>query len=151
MTSAANWRRRNSWEKYLAMRQYKMVTVNCEQCGHPFDVRVFERKRGRGRFCSHTCTAKATTRPQYGEANPNWKGGISTNHYRYKKLQIQRYPERVRASSLLCSAVRAGKVTRGSCTVCGEPNAQGHHEDYSLPLEVVWLYAKHHREIHRKQ
>jgi transcriptional regulator len=29
-----------------------------------------------------------------GKCNPNWKGGISSNNYHYKKLQIERYPDR---------------------------------------------------------
>lgn len=32
-----------------------------------------------------------------GENNPNWKGGISQNYYHYKKIQKQRYPEKIKA------------------------------------------------------
>lgn len=34
---------------------------------------------------------------QHGENNRNWKGGISTNHYHYKRIQKQRYPEHIAA------------------------------------------------------
>jgi len=30
----------------------------------------------------------------YGDKNGNWKGGISKNNYHYKKLQIEKFPER---------------------------------------------------------
>lgn len=45
-------------------------------------------------------------------------------------------------------AVRNGAIVRGPCTVCGDPNTEGHHHDYSKPLEVEWLCFKHHREDH---
>lgn len=32
-----------------------MVTINCEQCGKAKSVRVADRKRGWGRFCSKRC------------------------------------------------------------------------------------------------
>jgi hypothetical protein len=41
-------------------------------------------------------------------------------------------------------AVEVGKIKRLPCEVCGNPKSQGHHEDYSKPLEVRWLCANHH-------
>ena len=37
---------------------------------------------------------------------------------------------------------------RESCEVCFAEGAEGHHEDYGKPLEVVWLCKKHHAERH---
>ena len=34
-----------------------MVTINCERCGKPKQVREADRKRGWGRFCSKRCKA----------------------------------------------------------------------------------------------
>ncbi len=85
---------------------------------------------------------------QTGSENPNWKGGISKNRYHYKKLQKLRYPEKVRASMRIYHALISGKLVRGVCEVCGLPNAHAHHEDYSKPLEVMWLCRHHHRMFH---
>jgi len=85
---------------------------------------------------------------QHGKNNPNWKGGIAKNNYYYKKLQIERYPERVHARNLLDKAVRQGKITRLPCEVCGNPKTEAHHENYSKPFDVQWLCKKHHNEIH---
>jgi hypothetical protein len=60
------------------------------------------------------------------------------------------HPEKKRASSTLNNAIRAGKIKRGSCEVCGKLNAHGHHEDYTKPLVVRWLCSLHHRIEHRK-
>ena len=53
------------------------------------------------------------------------------------------------ARSTFRRAVSAGKIARQPCCVCGESNAEGHHEDYSKPFEVIWLCSKHHVHIHR--
>jgi len=46
-------------------------------------------------------------------------------------------------------ALRAGKIKRQPCEVCGG-KAEGHHTDYSKPLDVKWLCRTHHRAAHRK-
>lgn len=58
----------------------------------------------------------------------------------------QENPERYVAAYTFNNAVRDNKIRRQPCEVCGEGNAQGHHEDYSKPLKVQWLCFKHHRE-----
>jgi len=84
----------------------------------------------------------------FGENNPFWKGGISKNKYHYKKLQMQRYPERVKARRLVYIEIKAGRLKRGKCEICKKLNAEAHHNDYSKPLEIRWFYKKHHREYH---
>ncbi len=85
---------------------------------------------------------------QEKEKNYNWKGGISKDYYHYKLLQKQRYPEKYWARETTRRAVKAGKIIKTPCVVCGEINVFAHHEDYSKPFEVVWLCRKHHREKH---
>jgi hypothetical protein len=58
--------------------------------------------------------------------------------------------KRWNARTALNRAVRKGKVERGVCEVCAEPNAQGHHDDYDKPLDVRWLCPAHHAETHRE-
>jgi hypothetical protein len=48
----------------------------------------------------------------------------------------------------VCRALKSGKLTRQPCQVCGEMRVQAHHEDYSKPLDVMWLCTKHHAERH---
>lgn len=52
------------------------------------------------------------------------------------------------AHVLLGNALRAGKIERRPCEMCGNRRAHAHHEDYAKPLEVTWLCARHHREVH---
>lgn len=49
----------------------------------------------------------------------------------------------------LTNAVRDGRVKRQPCDMCGDPKSQGHHSDYSKPLDVTWLCEKHHKAAHK--
>ena len=61
-------------------------------------------------------------------------------------------PEIIKARSCLNNAIKAGKISREPCSVCGkEKYIHGHHKDYSKPLDVIWLCAKHHKEMHLSQ
>ena len=71
---------------------------------------------------------------------------------REQKREAQRryrakYPEKAKALQVLHRALRAGLIIRQPCSVCGK-KAQAHHDDYSKPLEVVWLCSTHHANHH---
>lgn len=46
------------------------------------------------------------------------------------------------------SAIRRKLIERQPCEVCGEPETDGHHDDYDRPLAVRWLCRLHHRHHH---
>lgn len=60
-------------------------------------------------------------------------------------------PHKKKAREILNEAVRSGKIHRPSiCQSCGaEATVHGHHEDYTKPLEVVWLCSECHGKRHR--
>ena len=45
-------------------------------------------------------------------------------------------------------AIKTGKLVKTPCHICGDVQVEGHHPDYSRPLDVVWLCRKHHNEVH---
>lgn len=57
---------------------------------------------------------------------------------------------KARARARVVKAVREGRLVRLSCEDCGNGDAQteGHHEDYSKPMEVIWLCKKCHIKRH---
>lgn len=79
--------------------------------------------------------------------------GKASMHKARLKSQ-QKYPGKKEASELVARAIRSGKIQKPlTCSVCGKTNCriEGHHPDYSKPLEVIWLckkchYAEHHKE-----
>ena len=63
---------------------------------------------------------------------------------------IAKHPERRKASHIVNNAIKNGKLI--PWPVCAIPECQGkpqgHHPDYSRPLDVVWLCPKHHKQAH---
>jgi len=126
-----------------------MAITSCNYCGKLIKRRPSGINQGNN-FCSLSCSAKHKSRTHRsdGKYNPNWKGGISFNNYHYKKLQIQRYPQRIKARVIVSREIRAGRLIRGHCAICNFDKTEAHHIDYNKPLNIVWLCKKHHRELH---
>lgn len=71
------------------------------------------------------------------------------NQRLYAKRRRERTPEKHAARTAVNNAVRDGKLRRLPCERCGEKRGvQGHHHDYSKPLDVEWLCFKCHRAEH---
>lgn len=81
------------------------------------------------------------------------ENGIASRRRAQEKWDKQN-PIKKAAHVILNNHVRDGKVHKpDSCSVCGKSGCriEGHHHDYSKPLDVVWLcrkchYAEHHKE-----
>jgi len=67
-----------------------------------------------------------------------------------KREWDQRNKQKRRAHKIVETALLSGKIIRESCARCGDRDSQAHHEDYSRPLDLVWLCPKHHKERHRE-
>lgn len=59
-------------------------------------------------------------------------------------------PEKYRAHNKVNNAVRDGRLIKPkSCEECGKKdNLHAHHEDYSKPLDVIWLCVRCHGKRH---
>lgn len=55
------------------------------------------------------------------------------------------------AHAVFHKAVRRGVIAPQPCIICGKAKAEGHHENYSRPLEVIWLCKSHHMMRHGKR
>ena len=56
---------------------------------------------------------------------------------------------RIAARNYLQCMLKKGLVQRQDCEVCGsKENIEGHHDDYTKPLDVRWLCKTHHVEHH---
>jgi hypothetical protein len=59
-------------------------------------------------------------------------------------------PQKRSARVAVGNALRDGKLIKSpDCEVCGTPcDTHGHHDDYSRPLDVVWVCTACHALIH---
>ena len=67
----------------------------------------------------------------------------------YQRTARARAPEKNKARAAVSRAMRSGKLVREPCESCGAAKSEGHHEDYTKPLDVRWLCRKCHCAHHR--
>ena len=79
--------------------------------------------------------------PQYRTKNAGYQ--------RTRLLEKEKYAKHA-ARTALGYALRMGRLTKAeNCTICGsDQEIEGHHEDHSKPLEVVWLCRNCHVKYH---
>lgn len=70
------------------------------------------------------------------------------SHFIANKKYLNEHPNRDLARNMVSNAIRDKKLFKLPCLICGEEKVEGHHPDYSRPLDVIWLCNKHHREAH---
>jgi len=65
----------------------------------------------------------------------------------------KRYCEKNRikrlAKDAVHNAIRAGKLKKLPCVICGCKTVEAHHPDYTKPLKVMWVCKKDHKIIHK--
>lgn len=72
----------------------------------------------------------------------DWLGlSVADKYFRH---QIKKH-----ATSIVAQAIRRGQIARGPCAECGSTGkTEGHHRDYRLLLDVVWLCRSCHKTMH---
>jgi hypothetical protein len=105
----------------IVMRMIIIMFMNtCLRCGKIWEGRT----EGRPKNCP-------------GCKSPRWDAAKATVN------------EAGRAARLVSEALKRGDLMKQPCEVCGSTmRVEGHHEDYSKPLEVKWLCKLHHRQRH---
>ena len=101
------------------------------------------------------CKRRIYMRQWYASKPPGYAAEMAKKYRaRARAYEMERYhndPEfrlKKQARNMVLVRVATGTLKRGPCEVCGEPDAQAHHDDYSKPLDVRWLCDRHHREHH---
>lgn len=125
-----------------------MAPRPCNYCGQPFEPAKASR-----RFCSKRCSNLGQPR---GQAVKQFTDG--TTHYgrnaeRIKADRRDRYAGDAdyRQRVLARAAARRAFPDPQPCEVCGDPDTDRHHDDYSKPLAIRWLCRQHHISGHVEQ
>ena len=63
------------------------------------------------------------------------------------KKKKKKYPEKYKARTAVNNAVRDKRLEKLPCAICGDKKSTAHHEDYSKPLEVVWVCLVCHHKL----
>jgi len=79
--------------------------------------------------------------------DPVFKASVYTSTKKYRENN----PEKYKAHSKVNNSSGDKKIEKPElCSVCGKKkNLEGHHYDYSKPLDVVWVCHTCHIKIHK--
>jgi hypothetical protein len=123
----------------------------CSKCNEPKPAGEFyaRTRECKGCYCARVRANRAARREQYSEYE---RRRLHTPEREQQRREAQRrrrsaHPEKNRARAMVGREVKAGRLIRQPCEVCGtNERVQAHHDDYSKPLEVRWMCFKCHRE-----
>ena len=81
--------------------------------------------------------------------NKQWKKENPDFVLLLSKKGRERFPEKYKARTAVSNALHLGKLIRPDhCSECNKRcKPEAHHEDYSKPLEVVWLCNECHNKV----
>jgi hypothetical protein len=135
-------------------RNEKYHARTCLWCGIAFEAPGSEIRRGKGKYCSLKCSARAGAKArgpvdQDGPKNPHWKGDRRLSKVDMKNRYRAKHPLAAKAHDTTQRAKARGKLKPTACEDCGtKKNLHGHHDDYAKPLVVRWLCGVCHRKTH---
>lgn len=140
-----------------------MSTKVCFRCNLEKDINEFythpqtlDGRLGKCKECTKTDVRQNydARREQYSayDQRRNRTPQRKADRMRHRKEDVKRSPEKNRARRAVLRAVKSGKLVRQPCIHCGATeNVEGHHHDYSKPLDVRWVCFRCHREIEHGQ
>lgn len=119
----------------------------CIFCKGPGDHR-----HGSYRLVSGERVARMSCRKCSAENARKWRKGNPKRMYEIVRRSTVKHWNKTLARQRVHYALRTGKITRPEKCGCGSSvRVEAHHEDYSRPLDVVWMcrscHADHHRTV----
>lgn len=134
------------------------MTKICPKCKQEKSLKEFSRARDRTSGRRSHCKACEKTYRQlevnkasrlvYGRIYSQSEKGKKTHLLSSKKYR-RANPHKVKSKNIVNNAIRDGKIKREPCELCGSIfNIHGHHENYTKPLEIIWLCRRHHVDLH---
>ena len=134
--------------------------VECKECDkararkyrqeHPEKVRETRARSNAKHAQRNKERAAKWKRDNPEKAQASWDKWYSANRgHVISSVQSWRktFPERRAAHVAVDLAIKRGDIAPWPCMICGG-EAEAHHPDYSMPLDVVWLCHAHHRQTH---
>lgn len=121
------------------------ITKSCCKCFRKLPLGDFSKggtRNGKIRFRPYCRSCDAVKTKSYRARNAEKSRARSTN-WRKNNLSKKAAEARVR------EALKAGKIQKLPCLICGEIKVEGHHPDYNEPLKIQWLCKRHHMAWHR--
>jgi ribosomal protein S27AE len=120
-----------------------------------FHPQMHNRHLGKCKECCK-CSTKINYRNNINHYVEYDKHREQTEKRKAQKLKHQRtrrflYPEKYKANSSVNNLIRNSQLKKKPCEICGNRTTEAHHNDYSKPLEIVWVCKRCHNGLHGKE
>jgi hypothetical protein len=127
------------------------LSGRCKSCKSTVD-RAY-RELNRVRLLDRAKKYRESHKTEIAAGLISWRMRNKERFNAYSKATRDRNPGKHKARTQVTKAVKAGRIQKDSvCGCCGiQGKLEGHHEDYTKPLEVVWLCFTCHRNIHKEK
>ena len=131
---------------------YAGVNIRCKDCHKKL---VKENREDKAEYYKQYDAFRYQNDPKVKERHRRYaqtdQGRFAFNKARLKWLE--KSPEKRACHVILNNAIKNGKVLKPKvCQICSAGGRiEGHHHDYTKPLDVQWVCRKCHVEIHRKE
>jgi len=132
-------------EYYRAWREANREKIRKARKAYREENRAEFRERGRA--------WKEANRELLREANKVYYEENKVAYSEYNKAYRKVNKDKINAHRAVHRALKAGTLTKpDTCARCQKRKViEGHHEDYSKPLEVDWLCISCHKRLHAEE
>ncbi len=120
----------------------------CKEC-HRAIIREWKRSN-REKVRGYDKKYKESHKKEANEYKKEWHKKNPGKKTEYGRVYRDRHPDKYIAHQAVKYALREGQLIKQPCG-CGCVEVEAHHEDYSKPLEVVWICRPCHRKYHRRK
>lgn len=95
----------------------------------------------------HLQLARKLKREKFTEIESSEKR--KAHHHRKNENYRKNFPYKVSCHQKIFHAIRKGLLIKLPCVKCGNQKSSAHHNDYTKPLDVIWLCHTCHMDLHR--
>jgi hypothetical protein len=128
------------------MKHCKFCDIDKDPSCFPVNKDAKDGRHSKCRQCLHEYYKKWIQRPDVrAKKKSEWDKPY--------KDRVLVEPLKIKARDLLRHSVKSGAIIKPKeCSVCGKSpkRLEGHHNDYSKPLDVIWCCTSCHGKIHRE-
>ena len=125
---------------FVPKTDWKYTKPVCRFCGKD-DGNLFKSCKNKNNRVYLTCNTCNTERCK------KYRSENKKNIIKIVKKFEKNNQDKVMAWRILNNAIKSKTITKSPC-YCGNIKVDGHHNDYSKPLEVIWLCRLHHKLYH---
>lgn len=121
----------------------------CKSCVKKRREQYFKTENGKAKRKIYIAKANEEAKRGGNIGQKKWAKKNQDKTSANEKRWTLKNPEKRIAHHAVRNAIYHGLLIKRPCEQCGNPKSQGHHPDYSKPLEVIWLCAQCHALEHK--